>query len=481
METAYVVGLGKSGLAAATLLQAQGYRVVLSDSGDSEALRKQKTELATAGITVRLADRFDPEVLQAECAEVPATVSPWVVVSPGVPWDIPGLVKARELGWKVIGELAYAWRQLQGQPWLCVTGTNGKTTTTALLDAIFKTAGYPIQACGNIGYAACELAYKACYGSGADESAPSLETEATLPWVLAELSSYQIEAGQDIAPRIGIWTTLTPDHLSRHKTLENYAAIKAQLLLQSEIQILNGDDPYLRDQASAKFPGAYWTSVQGPAAAIAPLERSIYLEEGWVKFAGEALLEASSLRMHGLHNQQNLLLAVGAAHLAGVPKAAIAQAIREFPGVPHRLEQVAQWQGITFINDSKATNYDAAEVGLAAMTAPTVLIAGGAPKKGDDSAWIERIKAQAVAVVLVGDAGPQFGQRMLEAGVEAVEVLPSLVEGLPRAAAWAKELRAGAVLLSPACASFDQYGNFELRGEHFRQLTQAFCDAHPVA
>ncbi len=478
METAYVVGLGKSGLAAATLLQGQGYRVVLSDSGDSEALRQQKTELATAGITVRLADRFDPEVLRAEYADSAGATAPLVVVSPGVPWDIPGLVKARELGWQVTGELAYAWQQLQGRPWLCVTGTNGKTTTTALLDAIFKAAGYPIQACGNIGYAACELAYQACYGSGADESEPAGVEDDALPWVLAELSSYQIEAGPGIVPRIGIWTTLTPDHLSRHKTLENYAAIKAQLLLQSETQILNGDDPYLRNQARAKFPDAYWTSTQGPVAELAPLERSIYLEDGWVKVAGEALLEASSLRMHGLHNQQNLLLAVGAAHLAGVPKAAIAQAIREFPGVPHRLEQVAQWQDITFINDSKATNYDAAEVGLAAMTEPTVLIAGGAPKEGDDSAWIERIKAQAVAVVLVGDAGPQFGERMIEAGVESVEVLPSLVEGLPRAAEWARELGAGAVLLSPACASFDQYGNFELRGEHFRELTQSFCDAH---
>ncbi len=489
METAYVVGLGKSGLAAATLLKAQGYGVVLSDSGDSEALRQQQAVLAELGIAVRLNDRFDPDALLAESDVVGAVdglaiAAPLVVVSPGVPWDIPGLVKARDLGWRVLGELAYAWEQLRERPWLCVTGTNGKTTTTALLDAILKAAGYSIQACGNIGYAACELACQAHYGAEADPSTPSdsgagaVDSESS-SWVLAELSSYQIEAGQMVAPRIGIWTTLTPDHLSRHKTVENYAAIKASLLRQSEIQVLNGDDPYLRSQAASQFPGAYWTNTQGLDFALAPLERSIYLEDGWVKVAGEALLEASSLKMKGQHNQQNLLLAVGAAHLAGVPKGAIAQAICEFPGVPHRLEQVAQWQGITFINDSKATNYDAAEVGLAAMTQPAILIAGGISKEGDDRAWIERIKAQALAVVLVGEAAPQFAQRMKAAGVEQLEVLPSLTEAVPRAAQWAQVLGAGVVLLSPACTSFDQYANFERRGEDFRQLSQAFCNSQP--
>lgn len=481
MGTAFVLGLGKSGLAAATLLKAQGYAVILSDSGDSEALRQQQALLAKSGIAVRLADRFDPDVLlnelerQGKNLDGEPEPAPLVIVSPGVPWDIPGLVQARDRGWRVLGELAYAWQQLQERPWLCVTGTNGKTTTTALLDAIFKTAGYPIEACGNIGYAACELAFQARYGRDGKES-PAEQTSGN--WVLAELSSYQIEAGQNVAPRIGIWTTLTPDHLSRHRTVENYAAIKASLLLRSEIQLLNGDDSYLRNQAAEQFPTAYWTSTQGFEPALAPLSRSIYLEEGWVKVSGEAILEASSLRMHGQHNQQNLLLAVGAAHLAGVPKAAIAQAIRDFPGVPHRLEQVAQWKGITFINDSKATNYDAAAVGLAAMTQPTILIAGGAPKEGDDTAWIERIKAKALAVVLVGEAAPQFAQRMAAAGVDELEVLPSLAEGVPRAAQWAQELGAGAVLLSPACASFDQYANFELRGEDFRQLSQAFCQAN---
>jgi len=493
MERAFVVGLGKSGLAAAALLRAQGYSVVISDSGDSEALRRQQAELAKSEITVRLSDRFNPDVLLDEMPELclkgdEPFLTPLVVVSPGVPWNIPGLVTARDRGWRVVGELAYAWQQLRDRSWLCVTGTNGKTTTTALLDAIFKAAGYPIQACGNIGYAACELAYQASYGetgkSAAASNSANRSTDSDASnWVLAELSSYQIEAGQveakqSISPHIGIWTTLTPDHLSRHKTVENYAAIKASLLHQSEMQLLNGDDPYLRNQAATQFPEAYWTNTQGLDLALAPLERTIYLEDGWVKVAGEAMLEASSLRMHGQHNLQNLLLAVGAAHLAGVEKAAIAQAIREFPGVPHRLEQVARWRDIAFINDSKATNYDAAEVGLAAMTQPTILIAGGAPKEGDDSAWIAQIQRQASAVLLIGDAAPQFAQRMGASGVSQLEVLPSLTEAVPRAAQLAQTLGAKVVLLSPACASFDQYANFEQRGEDFRQLSQAYCDSH---
>ncbi|NJN31037.1 MAG: UDP-N-acetylmuramoyl-L-alanine--D-glutamate ligase [Synechococcales cyanobacterium RM1_1_8] len=473
METAYVVGLGKSGLAAARLLQAQGYSVVLSDSGDSPGLRQQQGELAQVGITVKLADRFDPDRLGPDrlgpgAISSAAAAKPLVVVSPGVPWDIPGLVKARDRGWSVLGELSYAWHQLQDRAWICVTGTNGKTTTTALLDAIFKAANYPVEACGNIGYPACDLAYQAHFGSPSARSpGPS--------WVLAELSSYQIESGWDVAPRIGVWTTFTPDHLSRHKTLENYYGIKARLLDQSQIQILNGDDPYLRRQAQSRYPQAYWTSLAGAAASPTDLDHSIYLEDGWVTVAGEPIVAAKDLAMVGQHNQQNLLLAVGAAYLAGVDAGAIAQAIQQFPGVPHRLEQVAQWQNIRFINDSKATNYDAAEVGLTAMTAPTVLIAGGDPKEGEDQAWLERIRAQAVAVVLVGKAGPQFAQRMAEVGIAPVEVLPSLTEAVPRAARWARALGAGAVLLSPACASFDQYPNFEQRGEHFRQLCTAFC------
>lgn len=478
MGIAYVIGLGKSGLAAARLLRAQGYEVVLSDRNDSEALRQQQQALAQVGITVRLGDNFHPGSLPASL-DSPSLV----VVSPGVPWDTPGLVAARQRGWDMVGELGYAWRQLQDYPWLCVTGTNGKTTTTALINAMFKQANFPLEACGNIGYPACEVAYQVRYGpQGCPSPTPSPtpspnRTDGEKPWILAELSSYQIEAGWDVVPRIAVWTTLTPDHLSRHRTVENYAAIKARLLHQAQVQVLNGDDAYLRQHGPSLYPAehypqVHWTSTAGPGGLLCPVERGIYLENGWVWVAGEAIVAAASLPMDGSHNQQNLLMAVGAAKLAGVKTEAIAQAIQAFPGVPHRLERLGQWHGISFVNDSKATNYDAAEVGLQAMTGPTLLIAGGEPKEGDDRGWLAQIQARASAVILVGAAAESFAARLEEVGYGPVAVLPGLAEAVPRAAQWAEALGAKAVLLSPACASFDQYPNFEARGDHFRQLCQ---------
>ncbi|TVQ12333.1 MAG: UDP-N-acetylmuramoyl-L-alanine--D-glutamate ligase, partial [Leptolyngbya sp. DLM2.Bin27] len=177
--------------------------------------------------------------------------------------------------------------------------------------------------------------------------------------------------------------------------------------------------------------------------------------------------------MVGDHNQQNLLLAVTAACLAGLDGAAIAAGVASFPGVPHRLEHICTWQGIDLINDSKATNYDAAEVGLRSVAAPAVLIAGGEAKQGDDTAWVERIRERAATVLLIGDAAPQFAQRLDAAGYSAYEIVETMDRAVARGAELAPALGATVVLLSPACASFDQYPNFEQRGEHFRQLCQA--------
>lgn len=240
-----------------------------------------------------------------------------MVVSPGVPWDLPALEMARTLGLDVIGEMELAWRFLQGQPWVGITGTNGKTTTTALTAAIFQAAGLNAPACGNIGNAACDLAL-----------------QPTPPdWIVAELSSYQIEASDTLAPRIALWTTLTPDHLQRHKTLDNYARIKASLLHRADYAIFNGDDSYLRQHIPAEFPNAHCTSVQGKAA-IAPLQPTTYIEDGWVKFQGQPIVQADALKMVGDHNLQNLLMAVTAACLAEIPAAAIAAGVSTFPGCP---------------------------------------------------------------------------------------------------------------------------------------------------
>jgi UDP-N-acetylmuramoylalanine--D-glutamate ligase len=446
---AYVIGLGKSGIAAARLLKQQGFEVVVSDRNTTD-LESIQQKLTSEGITVKLGQTFEPD---------PMTMQQ-IVVSPGVPWDLPGLVKARAQGIETLGEIELAWRALQethegslhSSPWVGITGTNGKTTTTALIAAIFQMAGLQAPACGNIGYAACEVAL----GKQPD-------------WVIAELSSYQIEATVTLAPKIGVWTTFTPDHLIRHKTLENYYNIKSRLLKQSEYQVFNGDDPYLRGRAE-QWQGAYWTSVTGKANLLGDVEQGAYIEAGWAIAQGEAIVPVAALRMVGAHNQQNLLMAVLVARIAGIEKAAIAQAILNFPGVAHRLESICTWNGIDFINDSKATNYDAAEVGLSAVAAPTILIAGGEAKDGDDTGWLRSIQAKAAQVLLIGSAAPAFAARLKQVGYTQYEIVETMEQAVRRGAELGQKLGAKAVLLSPACASFDQYPNFEQRGDHFRQL-----------
>jgi UDP-N-acetylmuramoylalanine--D-glutamate ligase len=196
----------------------------------------------------------------------------------------------------------------------------------------------------------------------------------------------------------------------------------------------------------------------------------VYIEDGWVRTQKEVILPANLFKMPGHHNQQNLLLAVAAARMAGIDKSAIAQAIVTFPGVPHRLELICTRQGIQFINDSKATNYDAAEVGLDAVKAPVILIAGGEAKAGDDSAWMAAIQAKAAAVLLIGSAAPTFAKRLQELGYTHYEMVETMEKAVQRSPDLAKQTNAAVVLLSPACASFDQYANFEQRGDHFRQL-----------
>jgi UDP-N-acetylmuramoylalanine--D-glutamate ligase len=444
MKKATVIGLGRSGIAAAKLLIKHGYTVTLSDSNTSPSLDAQKQQLETLGINVKLGDKFAP------------TSEDIIVVSPGVPWDIAPLVRAREMGIDTIGEMELAWRYLQDIPWVAITGTNGKTTTTALTDAIFQAAGLETKGCGNIGFAACELAL--------------LDTKPA--WIIAELSSYQIESSDTLAPYIGVWTTLTPDHLARHKTVENYAAIKAKLVRNSQHQILNGDDAYLYNLGQADWQNTSWTSVKGKQYLQGNPELGVWIEADRVFFQGEEVLTASSLKMPGDHNLQNLLMAVAIAKIAGIENSAIASGVASFPGVAHRLEYICTHAGVDYINDSKATNYDAADVGLNAVKAPAILIAGGEAKEGDDLAWLDTIKAKAAAVLLIGNAGTQFADRLKSVGYSNFEVVETMANAVARSSELAKQTGAKVVLLSPACASFDQYTSFEHRGDDFRELCQ---------
>ncbi|RMF22416.1 MAG: UDP-N-acetylmuramoyl-L-alanine--D-glutamate ligase [Cyanobacteria bacterium J083] len=443
MPLAEIIGLGRSGIAAARLLKQDGWEVILGDRANSQSLKKSQQELAKEGIRVKLGYTTSLE-----------PVPDLIVVSPGVPWDIPILQLAREKKIETIGEIELAWRYLDHLPWVGITGTNGKTTTTALIAAMFQAAGLKAPACGNIGYAACELALQ----------------KSASDWIIAELSSYQIESSSQLKPRIGVWTTFTADHLARHYTLENYFEIKASLLRRCPQQVINGDDLYLRNLGNEIWRNAYWTSVEGKDSVLGDPKKGVYIEDAWIVAFGELILPISLYKMPGLHNQQNLLLAVAAARLAGIEKKAITAAITSFPGVPHRLEFIRTYQGIEYINDSKATNYDAAEVGLASVPTPVILIAGGEAKKGDDTAWIEKIKAKAAAVLLIGEAAESFAQRLSQAGYKDYEIVETMANAVSRSVDLAKNKNVKVVLLSPACASFDQYRSFEHRGEDFRQL-----------
>jgi UDP-N-acetylmuramoylalanine--D-glutamate ligase len=460
MSKAHVIGLGKSGVAAARLLKREGWEVEIGDNNTSPSLLMQQQELAAENITVKLG--YTLELEGSHLANLPQLI----VVSPGVPWDIPLLVKARELGIETIGEMEFAWRNLNTVPWVGITGTNGKTTTTALTAAIFRAADLNAIACGNIGYAATEVALE------------SSKNPKSLDWVIGEISSYQVESSSTFSPRIGIWTTFTPDHLARHKTLENYYNIKAQLLRRSEFQVINGDDAYLRKVGTREWSNAYWTSVNGKEGLLS--EEGFYIEDGWVveKLTANSvplrIVQASALRMVGVHNLQNLLVSVAAARLAGIEPEAIIRGVSEFSGVAHRLEYICSWEGIDFINDSKATNYDAAEVGLASVKSPVILIAGGEAKEGDDTAWLEKIKSKAAAVVLIGNAASFFSQRLQEVGYSHFEDVGTMEKAVPKAAELAKKYDASVILLSPACASFDQYANFEIRGDDFRKVCLEF-------
>ena len=465
MPKAEIIGLGRSGIAAARLLNQDGWNVTLVDSMTEKKLASRvnasqlqalRHNLTTEGVTVKLDSTIT----------LSGNIPDLIVVSPGVPWDISPLLAAREGGIETIGEIELAWRYLKKVPWVGITGTNGKTTTTALIAAIFHKAGLNAPACGNIGNAACELALQNVRDSSSN-----------LDWIVAELSSYQIESSKELAPQIGVWTTLTPDHLNRHKTLENYYQIKASLLSRCRQKIINGDDRYLRTVGVEQFRDVCWTSIEGKDK-IGDRSLSVYIEDAWIVACGELISPVSLFKMPGIHNLQNLLMAVAAAKLAGIDKKAIAEAIATFPGVPHRLQYICTYKGVKYINDSKATNYDAAQVGLASVDAPVILIAGGKAKEGDDNSWIETIKAKTAAVLLIGEAAPIFAQTLSDRNYDRYEIVETMENAIARSMELAATTRATTVLLSPACASFDQYLSFEHRGDHFRQLCQSLNIDH---
>ena len=455
-----MLGLGRSGVGAARLLRAQGQHVWVLESNRSPALEERAEHLRALGIRVELGAPFSATTILS----LAPAVGP-VVVSPGIPWDHPELASLRHAGVAVQGEVAPAWQASRPQPWMAVTGTNGKTTVTHLLSHLLCSCGIEAPMAGNVGTSACELVLQG-HQCQSDQGQPS--------WLVVEMSSYQIESSPRVAPRVGIWTTLTPDHLERHGTLANYRAIKRGLLERSEVRILNGDDPDLRSHAGS-WDHAVWVSA-GPRRELAPgIRPDLWIEGGrvWLERDGRRrdLLAADALAMPGAHNLQNMLLAVAAGLEAGLDGPAMEAALRSFPGVPHRLELIRQLDGVSYYNDSKATNYDAAEVALQALSGPLVVLAGGQAKRGEAGAWVAAVCRQAPAIVLYGDARETFAELLAGQGYGGrVEIADGLIQAVPLAARLASQLNCRGVLLSPACASFDQYSDFEARGDHFRSL-----------
>jgi UDP-N-acetylmuramoylalanine--D-glutamate ligase len=436
------------------LLAASGERVRLIESKGNEALERRAVDLRREGIEVSLDTPLEPEHFRWSTGHAVK-----VVVSPGIRWDHPTLVQLRQQGVAVIGEMEVAWEALASVPWIGITGTNGKTTVTHLVGHLLQVAGLDAPICGNVGVSAAELALQRRSGH---QTPPD--------WLVAELSSYQIESAPGIRPRIGLWTTLTPDHLERHGSLDNYRAIKRSLLERSETALLNADDADLASRA-ASWDGATWVTARSKADLGADIDPLLWVENDRVHAADGPLMAADCLAMPGAHNRQNMLMAVAVGLRLGLDPATMEAAFRSFPGVPHRLERIRELDGITYFNDSKATNFDAAEVAVKALAQPLVVLAGGEGKQGDPSGWIEELKRHARAVVLYGNAAHRFYQLLSDHGYGGERQLcPGLEEGVPSAQQLAQRLDCGAVLLSPACASFDQYVDFEARGDHFRRL-----------
>lgn len=453
MACSLIVGLGRSGIGAARLLHTQGHQVVVLEQ-DAGSLQQTKAQsLRDQGIEVALG-----------CPLELSSFKPWidqieqVVISPGIPWDHPTLMKLRHQGVTVRGEMAVAWEALRDCPWIGITGTNGKTTVTHLLHHVLNQAGLEAPMAGNVGHSAAELALRCM-----DPSQPKPD------WIVMEMSSYQIEAANEVAPQIGIWTTLTPDHLERHGSIKAYRAIKQGLLQRSKHAVLNADDADLQSRR-AHWPEAQWVSAALTTDQSSDLALWIN-QEGLVCRKDGPLFEADVLAMPGEHNRQNMMLVTAAALQIGISPGAVEHGFRSFPGVPHRLENLGTLHGMSVFNDSKATNYDAAAVALQAVPGPIVLLAGGLSKQGDASNWLELLKVCVCSIALFGNDRDTLLSLIRDSGFTgAVASHPNMEDALTAAIELGLNNNAASLLLSPACASFDQYKDFEARGNHFRDM-----------
>jgi UDP-N-acetylmuramoylalanine--D-glutamate ligase len=437
-----VVGLGKSGLAAALFLRRRGAQVTVSDIRSAEALAKEIPALIEEGISVEAGGHG---LLTFRRQDL-------IVISPGVPIDTPELVQARNFGRPVIGELELAARFLKGKI-LAITGSNGKTTTTALAGEILKEAGLPTLVAGNIGVAVVGLI---------DESTSDT-------WSVLEVSSFQLESTEQFHPKIAVILNITPDHLDRHGTLENYALAKERIFAAqgaSDFAVLNAGNARTAESAARSHAPVFWFSAKHSVAQGAWVEDGNVVYRSAPDAATESILPVAKIPLKGEHNVENVLAAACAARLAGVAPDAIARAIEHFKAVEHRLEYVATIDGVEYYNDSKATNVDATEKAVAAFPGGIHLILGGKDKGAPYSPLAALVRERVRAIYTIGAAATKIESELR--GVVPIHSCQTLANAVNAAAAAAKP--GDVVVLAPACSSFDQFENYEQRGRVFKQL-----------
>jgi UDP-N-acetylmuramoylalanine--D-glutamate ligase len=446
-----VVGLGKSGVASALFLQARGAKVTVSDAKPQDQLGEEIPVLLDHGIAVETGGHGERTFRGQDL----------IVVSPGVPVDSPPLVQARALGEPVIGEIELA-SQFLPKSIVAVTGSNGKTTTTTLAGEIIAAGGFSTAVGGNIGTPAISLV---------EQAKPDTV-------VVLEVSSFQLETIQTFRPKIAVVLNITPDHLDRHRTFEAYTDAKARIFENQrpeDFAVLNADDPTCAGLASRTRAQLFWFSRK------AEVKQGAYVRDGRILFRDSKgqhsrgqreIMLASEIPLKGGHNVENVLAAVCVGALMGCEPERMGKAVRDFKAVEHRLEYVATIRGVEYYNDSKATNVDATIKALESFPANVHLILGGKDKDSDYAQLNDLLRQRVKRVYTIGAAAGK-----IESQIKGVEVDHSetLETALRRASATAAA--GDIVLLAPACASFDQFKNYEHRGRVFKEVVKALADA----
>jgi UDP-N-acetylmuramoylalanine--D-glutamate ligase len=434
-----IVGLARSGIAAAEALLARGERVYGTDSGNPPSASR----LAELGVEVEL-DGDGLGLLGKAAA---------LVKSPGVPAGAPVVEAARERGIPVLGELELGWRLLPNR-FIAVTGTNGKTTVTEWLGHVLREAGEPVAVAGNVGTPLATLP-------------GSLDPEAT---IVCECSSFQLEDSDAFAPEVAVLLNVSTDHLDRHGTLEAYAEAKLRIFANQGVDataIVDADDPWVGE---LELPGDGMREPYGIDSCADGEERCVVsFADGEIRDAEGILLERAELPLAGEHNIRNAMAVAAAALAAGTPRDGVIAGLRSFGGVPHRLERVAEIGGVVYVNDSKATNVAAAAAALESFGAGVHAILGGSLKGGDFAALAPVVAERCRACYLIGEAAPRLAADLAGTGVPLHDC-GDLAAAVRAAAAAAS--RGETVLLAPACASFDAFRDYEERGDRFRELVE---------